>query len=184
MQNPFIQTALDLWEDLLMRGYRITAVSGSDSKGVNPPAERRRVGYGSSATAVYAGELSRAALTEALAAGHAYVRPRGLVDARSPDVELMVTTKDGQSGIFGDTVVADAANLHVAVTGGAGQVLRYLVNGLPVFHMPILSDSFEHDLPIVRMFPEGPLGTFWRIETLDESSLTAIGNPVFLRGAE
>ncbi|MGH7820224.1 MAG: CehA/McbA family metallohydrolase, partial [Candidatus Binatia bacterium] len=180
IQNPFIQTAIDLWEDLLMEGHKITAVSGSDSKGVDAPAERPRVGYGSSATAVYAEKLSRAALTAAIRAGHAYVRTRGV--AASPELGFEVTTKDGQSGTFGDAVMADAAKLRVGVTGGAGQVLRYVANGLPVFHVPILSDDFTHELPATRLFPEGPLGTFWRIETLDQDALTAIGNPVFLRG--
>ena len=38
-----MQTALDLWDDLLTQGHKITGVSGSDSKGVEPSqAERLR----------------------------------------------------------------------------------------------------------------------------------------------
>ena len=64
-QNPFVQPAIDRWEDLLRRGFDVTAVSGSDSKGVESEPERR--GYGSSATAVFASELSRPALIDGLA---------------------------------------------------------------------------------------------------------------------
>lgn len=59
VELPFLQSALDLWDDLLNEGHRITAVSGPDSKGVEPDDdERQRRGYGSSATAVYAQDLS------------------------------------------------------------------------------------------------------------------------------
>ena len=54
IQNPFVLTAIDLWQRQLMAGHKITAVSGSDDK-LGP-------GLGTSATAVYAEELSRPAL--------------------------------------------------------------------------------------------------------------------------
>jgi hypothetical protein len=182
IQNPFMQSAIDLWDDLLRHGYKITGVSGSDSKGVDAEAERPRIGYGCSATAVWAANLSRNALTEAIRAGHAYVRTRG-VD-RSPELEFTVTTPDGQTGMFGDSVVADLATLHVVVRRGQGQVLLYLQNGYLAAAVPILADPFEHDLTVIRTPLEGPLGTFWRVETVDQNSLTTIGNPVFLRGPD
>jgi len=186
IENPFLQSAIDLWEDHLMQGHRITAVSGSDSKGVEPDdAERIRRGYGSSATAVYAQELSRAALTRAIRSGRAYVRTRGV--ERSPALEFTAVAPDGSTGTFGDTLIVgatDPVTLHVTVTGGANQVLRYLANGETVLQVPITGDPFEHEFPAALRSPgEGPLGTFWRVETLDAQSRTAIGNPIFLRGA-
>jgi hypothetical protein len=179
-QNPFMQLAIDYWEDLLQQGYKVAPVSGSDSKGVDDEAERPRKGYGSSATAVFARELSRTALTEAIQAGHLYVRARGVAD--SPALEMTVTTADGQTGIFGDTLFADQATLAVTVTGGANQMLRILANGVPVLHIPIPSDPFTHTQPIGRVpLMESPLGTHWRVETFDELSLTTVGNPVFLK---
>lgn len=165
-----------------LQGHKITAVSGSDSKGVEADFERR--GYGTSATAVYAPNLSRAALTRAITAGHAYVRTRGV--ARSPALEFTATAADGSVGIFGDTLAVDFAEpvaLRTVVSGGAGQVLRYLRNGAVMLEVPITGDPFVHDFPAAfrTAEDEGPLGTFWRIETLDEQSRTAIGNPVFLR---
>lgn len=183
VENPFLQTAIDLWENLLADGHKITAVSGSDFKGVEPDeAERIRTGYGSSATAVYAQGLSRPAVTAALKAGHAYVRTRG-VD-RSPALELAAVFGT-QEGMFGDTLAvgpADVVTLRVTVTGGAGQVLRYLRNGETFAEVPITTDPFVNELGVTRdPVNEGPLGTFWRVETLDSQTRTTVANPVFLK---
>lgn len=178
-ENPFLQTAIDLWEEQLMAGHRITAVSGSDSKGVDAPEERERKGYGSSATAVFAPQLSRPALKAAIRAGHAYVRTLGA--SGSPAVEFRVATADGQSGIYGDTVRADTATLHTEVLGGQGQSLRYFANGELVLTVPVTADPFVHEQPATRLPNEGPLGTFWRIELHNGELRTVIGNPVFLQ---
>lgn len=183
VENPFLQTAIDLWENLLADGHKITAVSGSDFKGVEPDeAERIRTGYGSSATAVYAQGLSRPAVTAALKAGHAYVRTRG-VD-RSPALGLAAVFGT-QEGMFGDTLAvgpADVVTLRVTVTGGAGQVLRYLRNGETFAEVPITTDPFVNELGVTRdPVNEGPLGTFWGVETLDSQTRTTVANPVFLK---
>ncbi|MGH8530820.1 MAG: CehA/McbA family metallohydrolase [Nevskiales bacterium] len=179
IQNPFTQPAIDLWQDLLMQGYKITATSGSDSKGVDAPTDRARKGYGSSATAIYAQNLSRAAISAALRAGHAYIRTRGVM--HSPALEFRVETMDGQRGIFGDTVMADTATLTTVVTGGQNQFLVYTQNGQLAGIAPITSDPFTHTMTAGRASEAGPLGTFWRVDTFDLQSLTTIGNPVFLQ---
>ncbi len=182
IQSPFLQPAIDLWHELLNQGYKITATSGSDSKGVDAPEERGRKGYGSSATAVYADRLSRAAVTEALKAGRAYIKTRGVV--ASPSLDMTVTTPGGQSGSFGSELRADSATLSVTVTEGDGQLLRIIRNGSPVSLAPISGSPFTHEMQISRDAGEGPLGTFWRVETLDLQSITTIGNPVFLQGVD
>lgn len=187
IENPFMQDAIDLWEGHLMAGHRITAVSGSDSKGAESTEEDRiRKGYGSSATAVYAEDLSRAALTAALKAGHAYVRTRGV--ERSPALEFIAIAPDMTEAMFGDTLTVgptDAVTLRVTVTGGAGQLLRYLRNGDNVDpEIAIATDPFVHEMSVTRADPadEGPLGTFWGVETRDTEVRTTIANPIFLRG--
>lgn len=183
IENPFMTTAITLWERKLREGFRITAVSGSDSKGVDAPEDRPRKGYGSSVTAVHATELSRAALTQAIRAGRAYVRTRGVTG--SPALEFEASTATGQQGMFGDTlrVAADeTVRLRSVVTGGAGQLLSYYRDGRLQRSVPVLSDPFVHELEVSRApASEGPLGTFWRIETRDLQARTAIGNPIFLK---
>jgi hypothetical protein len=170
IQNPFVADAIALWEDLLLAGYKVTAVSGSDDK----PGP----GLGSSATAVYARELSRAGLTEGIRAGHAYVRTRGV--AHSPALELTATTSDGQSGIVGDTLRAATAQVRVTVNGGDGQLLRVIRNGELDHLVRVAGDRFTHTFTATRGDDAGPLGTFYRVETLDDRSLTTIANPIFL----
>ena len=180
LPNPFTQAAIDRWESLLRLGFDITAVSGSDSKGVEDEPERR--GWGSSATAVFAEELSRPALIEALRAGHAYVRTRGVDD--SPEVELTGVAPDGSTAIMGDTLVADTAELTVTVRGGNGQSITVLRDGEPVGDpIPVTSDPFTTTFTAFRADGAGRLGTFWRIDVADSRSLTAITNPIFLTGA-
>ncbi len=176
VQNPFVLTALDLWQRHLLAGHKITAVSGSDDK-LGP-------GLGSSATAVYAEALSRPAIAGALRAGHAYIRTEGVHD--SPALEMVAVTTDGQRGIFGDVLRTDAADVTVRVRGASGQLLLISRDGLPAGVVPITSDDFTHRFPAQRSASSGPLGTFWRVDTLALTNgsstpyLTTIGNPVFL----
>lgn len=178
-QNPFIVTALDLWDSLLNQGHKITAVSGSDSKGNEPSeAERVRRGYGSSATAVYATSLSRPALKAAIRAGHVYVAARGV--AGSPKLEMTGAASGGQTAMFGDTLHADTADITVKVGGGSGQGLRIIRNGKLVATVPVTNDDFTFTFPAMRTGESGPLGTYYRVETFDRVSVTTIGNPIFL----
>ena len=170
--NPFMRSAIDLWESLLNRGHRITAVSGSDDKlGPN---------LGSSATAVFAEQLSRPAIVEAIRAGRAYVRTRGV--ANSPALDMQATTSAGETGTFGSRLALDrqdSADVVVTVQGGKGQLLRIIRNAEEVATVPIPSDDFTYRFPARRVDDEGPLGTWFRVETFDARSQTTIGNPVF-----
>jgi hypothetical protein len=176
VENPFVATAIDLWEAQLQAGNHITAVGGSDDKQGDQ--------YGSAATAVWAEQLSREALADALQTGHAYVLARGT--EHSPELELAATGPDGIEGTFGDTIVVEpgrSADVRVEVRGGDGQTLLISRLGEPVEEVPVEGDAFTYDFAAERAATgdeEGPLGTFWRIDVRDERSLTAIGNPVFL----
>ncbi len=193
--NPFTQTAIDAWVTRLQQGYRITAVSGSDDKGTNP-AEGF---YGMTSTEVYAPELSRPALIEAVQAGHAYVRTFGAVGLPplgippSPTLEITAVTSDGQEGMFGDSLGADEAEVTVTVNNGVGQTLEIFRNNESAPAQTVLIDSnpFVFHFHANRGGNEGPLGTFWRVQTRGTFSVlgvplsvpTTIGNPIFLTGA-
>lgn len=173
--NPFVRTAVELWERFLREGHRITAVSGSDDKA----GDR----YGSTRTMVYAEQLSRPAVDEAVRRGHAYVQGVG---RDSPTMELRATAPDGSTGIFGDTLVATEATVTIGVRGGEGQVLSVRRNGTEVERVPVTTADFTHTVRATRAGDEGPLGTFWGAEVLDTTRFpgtdvpTVIANPVFL----
>ncbi|MFN8051574.1 MAG: CehA/McbA family metallohydrolase [Acidimicrobiales bacterium] len=170
VQNPFVRTAIDFWQHLLDEGHKVTAVSGSDDK-LGP-------GLGSSCTAVYATELSRTALRTAVRSGHAYVQALGA--KHSPSLEMTATAPDGATAIMGDTVVADRSTMTVTVTNAIGQHLRVLRDGKEAEVVDIDRSPFVHTFEADRAPDEGPLGTYWRVETFDDVSLTTIANPIFL----
>ena len=178
IQNPFTRPAIDFWVTRLMAGNKITAVSASDSKGVEGDPNQR---WGTSATVVWADELSRPALKTGVQAGHAYVQTRGA--HRSPTLEMTATAPNGETGMFGDVLHSATATMTVHVVGASGQLLTIYRNaqlaGLPV---PITSNDFTYTFAAARGGTEGPLGTFYRVETADLQSLTTIGNPIFLAG--
>jgi hypothetical protein len=175
--NPFSETAINLWEKLLNQGHRITAVCGSDDK--------KGPGLGTCATAVFANELSRAGIVEGIRAGRAYVRTRGV--AVSPALELSAVAPGQEPGTFGSVLVLDepgaTADLRVTVTKAIGQGLRLVRNGDDIQTVAVPTDPFAHTFTLRRESPEGPLGTWYRIETFDQRGRTTIGNPVFLRGS-
>lgn len=164
--NPFLRTAIERWEDLLQAGYRVTAVSGSDSKANEPPVDRERLGIGSSATAIRAESLSRQAVAEGLRAGRAYVRSFGA--NRSPTLDVVATAPDGATAGIGDELAADEASLEITVTGGAGDTLVVTRNARDLV-APILvtADPFTTTVHVVRdPRTEGPLGTWVRVDTI------------------
>lgn len=177
--NPFVNTAVELWEEQLRAGNRLTAVSGSDDKEGDL--------YGNTKTMVWADQLSRAAVDTALRSGHAYVR--GLGD-RSP--VITVTASPGgpasseMQAMMGDTLVADAAEMTVTVTDGDGHILSLRRDGTELERVPIDGDDVTHTFSTERDPDSGPLGTFYGIEVLDVTTLpdaelrTVIANPVFL----
>jgi hypothetical protein len=189
IQNPFTESAIRLWESKLLAGYKITGVSGSD--------DHNGFTLGVSATAVYASELSRSGLEEALRAGHAYVRTFGVhgnpyihLPALSPTVEMTAEAADGQTGMFGDSLAANQAEVTVEVEGGDGQILEIIRNGAKVQTVPITGNDFEFTFTADRSADEGPLGTFWRVQTrilsipgVTGPAITSIGNPIFLAGS-
>ena len=173
--NPFVRTAVELWESELRAGHRVTAVSGSDDKLGDK--------YGKTSTMVYAKELSRAAVDEALRRGHAYVRGLGKL---SPTFDATATAPDGTTAMLGDTLVARTASWKLTVNGGAGDVLAIRRDGKDVERIPVVGDHFEHEVALDRDAAEGPLGTFWGAEVLDTNRSPGaelpmvIANPVFL----
>ena len=170
IEFPFMQTAIDLWEDLLLDGHRVTAVSGSDAKTV--------AGHGVNATAVYAEELSRPALADALRHQRAYVRTRGVDD--SPELEMTAT--DGTDTVMiGGTLTAATATLTITLHGARGHTIDVVRNGVSTTLVPVPTDPFTVDVPMVRGADGGPLGTFYRVDVRDPLGIRSIvANPIWL----
>lgn len=176
LENPFVDSALDLWYERLRGGWKITAVAGSDDK-LGP-------GYGSAATTIGAARLARDAVRDALVTGCAYVRARG-VD-RSPELSLTAVGPGGVTASFGGTVDsagpgAAAVELRVEVRGARGQQVHLLADGAVHDRRTVGRDDVELAWAIGRNPGSGPLGTVWTVEVRDTHGLTALANPVFVR---
>jgi hypothetical protein len=169
IENPTTQTAIDLWERLLLEGHRITAVSGSDTRAV--------ADYGITATAVHAESLSRPALIDGVRAGRAYVKAMGVHG--SPDLELTASA-GAEQVMIGGTLRAATATLHVALRGAAGQVLEVTRNGEVITTVPVTADDWTVDLPMVRGAVPSDLGSFYRVDVRDGLFRSIISNPIFL----
>lgn len=80
------QSGWSFWADLLNRGFKVTAVGGSDEHTPDDSADRS---IGAPATVVYARELSEAAIVEGLKSGRVYVRTEG---PKGPTLEFSAVT--------------------------------------------------------------------------------------------
>lgn len=108
--------------------------------------------------------------------------------AGSPALEFEAVVDGQPPGTFGSVLHlegpgadAAAAELRVTVRDGKGQTLRLVRNGDELFTVAVTGDPFEHTFTVRRHGGEGPLGTWYRVETFDRRSRTTIGNPVFLQ---
>jgi hypothetical protein len=127
---------------------------------------------------VYADELSRPALIDALRKGRAYVRTRGVAD--SPELDFTAAAGDDEV-MIGGTLVADMADLSITVRGGTGHLIEVSRNGVLMTTVPVPTDDFTVPYPAFRGLDGGPLGTFYRVDVRDsEGILSVIGNPIFL----
>lgn len=193
IENPFMQLSIDYWTEKLQEGFKITAVSGSDSKGTETGSDINYKGYGANATAVLAESLSQADLRAAILSGKTIVKTLG--SDESPHIELEAFTDTEAVTYGGEMVLADneTATLRLTVTGGQGENLVLFRNGVEqAVPTLITSDPFVHERSIGRdTASEGPLGTWWYYQIQSNSTslqgqtvplgvIRAIGNPVFL----
>ncbi|MFC4763439.1 CehA/McbA family metallohydrolase [Dyella koreensis] len=176
-------SGVPFWEQQLAKGYRLTAIGGSDNHEAfqNEP----RIGSnptGVPTTVVHADELSMPAILEGIRAGHVFIDTEG---SRDRLLELSAEASDRQAEM-GDALRA-AAGEKVAfgahVAHGKGATLVVLLDGKPfaaTAGMAIDSDDLRHRF---EWTSDGK--PHWlRVEVRDASGKPLlIGNPVYLNPA-
>jgi hypothetical protein len=111
--NPFNGPAIDWWQELLGRGYRITAVGGSDAHHAGNPTGTFESPVGEPTTMVYARRLSGAAVKRAVKAGRVYIKTQGV---GGPDLAL--TARDrrrGRRAMIGDSIAGRRIRIKARV---------------------------------------------------------------------
>ncbi len=163
------------WEDLLNRGYRITAIGGSDDHAAGQGGGPTYAPIGVPTNVVYAEELSPAGIFEAIKAGRVYIIAEG-----PGGPEIGFTARCGsQSAMIGDSITGSPIEFRVDVTGGMGRTLRLWNNGTPwLLHGPVEidRDPFVHTFAVTP-FKEGRI----RVELTDGLYLSALTNPIYFR---
>jgi hypothetical protein len=102
------EVSLRIWDRLLRRGRRVAAVGGSDAHAYADAVGRPQV-------CVYAPELSRAALVDALRRGRTC-----LADSAEVELELTATSAAGCAGPGEELALRGPATVEAAVTGAPG----------------------------------------------------------------
>jgi MYXO-CTERM domain-containing protein len=134
----FIPRAIELWNGLVMQGYNIAAVGGSDDHRAGRDTGSTASEIGTPTTMVLADELSEAAIIDAIRKGHTVVKLRAPDD---PMVELQIPRGDGTFAEIGDIV--GEAPMDVHVTGGAGTFVQVWIDGAKATQIPVTSDDFH-----------------------------------------
>jgi len=125
-------SGIPFWQNQLDKGYRPTAVGGSDNHDASrsmalPDASM----IGTPATVVHAGELSMPAILAAIRAGHVFIDVQG-----SHDRLLNLTARAGDhTAEMGDALAAPAGRtvrFTVDVTALAGGAIEIIQDGKPI----------------------------------------------------
>jgi len=171
--NPFTPLAIDWWDDLRNRGFRIAAVGSSDSHHAGGGNNTTQSPIGEATTVVYAPELSERGIAAGIEAGHAYVK---MFSPDGPDLRFEAAVPDVQEpAIMGDQVQTATAAFTATVLGGAPdpQIRTLLVmrNGEEYRSVPVTSDEFTYEFPA-----EGP--GHYRLQLQRGSAIEAVSNPI------
>lgn len=151
--------AISWWEGWLDRGERVAATGGSDSHWLATAAIQ---GVGQPTTWVHATERTAAAVLDGLRRGHTFIshQPPALGGTR-----LFLEADGDGDGEF-ESIAGDAvepgSTLRARVGGGAGAMLRVVVDGGEQAFAPVAvtSEPFEHRFTL-------PPGATWaRAEVL------------------
>lgn len=201
--TPF--TGVGFWEQLLDRGYHLTAIGGSDNHDALQPAvrlaelrrphdadspspdtlgklQRGSGAIGTPTTVIYADTLSQAGIVAGIRRGRVFIDVAG-TRARSLDV---TATAGKQVAHMGDTLIASrGSNIRFlgTVSDVAGGEIEVILDGrrarlLKGTHISSASRSFEFS-----WHTDGK--RHWiRVDVRDDAShLALIGNPIYLSGS-
>lgn len=177
-------SGIPFWEKQLARGYRITAIGGSDN---HDASLHGAAGVGSPTTVVYARELSQTALLEAIRAGHVFIDIEGSTHRA---LELQAQTGAAKAGagqggaaMMGDALAAPSGvpvNFSVRVAGAQGGRIETVMDGAAV---PLLAQPGIDVDDARKSFSWTSDGKpHWlRTDVRDAAGkLILLGNPVYL----
>ncbi|MGE0787278.1 MAG: CehA/McbA family metallohydrolase [Sandaracinaceae bacterium] len=150
----FTSRVLTMWDEMCATGRHVTPIGGSDDHRAGMGTGGFDSPIGDPTTLVYADELSVAAILEAVRAGHTVVKLQGPSD---PMLEL--TAGDA---MVGDTITDTHTTLTLRVTGGMGNTVRFVHDGVRMDAIAVDADPFVTTLEVDA--PYGDAEARWRAE--------------------
>jgi hypothetical protein len=174
--TPF--SGIPFWERLLDRGYRLTALGGSDNHDATSRSNSGAIG--TPTTVIYADELSQAGLVSAIRRGRIFIDVAGTRD-RALDV---TASADAHAAHMGDTLeVRRGTRIRFAgsVLNVAGGKIEVTVDGR---HVALLRNSYIDSRSCAFEFTWiAPEGRHWlRVDARDAGAhLALLGNPIYIQ---
>lgn len=170
--------ATRFWEDQLRRGYRLTAVGGSDNHHANwPPEHPGSVGYPT--TVVYAQNLSVAGILDGIRSGRVFIDTTGSRDRMldmNGDVGGHTAPMGGELTVSSGTSVAISA--HIA--GCAGGTVHFFVDGQESADL-VSQPVAGADQTVHTTWRSDGAHHWLRAEVHDmEDHLVLLGNPIYI----
>jgi hypothetical protein len=174
------ESALKLWDGLLRRGLRPTAVASSDSHRAQNP-------IGRPTTHVSAAELSQAALLDSIRRGRVYLTR----DARGGTLEFEAATGDINSRSTWDEPRGPGEEVRLRAPG---RVAFYVNLGEAIGGEAVATVSVVSDGRVIRTFNSRPHSLteifevecerdgYYRLEVRDRAgAMLALTNPIYVR---
>ena len=174
----FSSGAIKFWDHLLAQGQHVAAVGGSDDHQAGKGVGRLASPIGDPTTLIWADELSVPALLAGLRQGRTVVKLQGPAD---PMIELSAGTP-----LVGDTAAVRSAVLTARVTGGMGNSLRFVKNGVPEDGVDIDADPFVLTRDVTApgvpgMAADPKVEDRWRVEVLVDNQPRTVTSHLYVR---
>jgi hypothetical protein len=175
--TPF--SGIPFWEQLLNRGYRLTALGGSDNHDATVRGNSGAIG--TPTTVIYADELSQPGLVSAIRRGRIYIDVAG---TRDRALELTAFAGEHEAHMGDVLEVRQGTRIRLAgnVANVAGGKLEISIDGERI---PLLRNSYIDSRSRSFEFTwQAPRGRHWiRVDARDDTAhLALLGNPIYVRG--
>lgn len=176
------RSGVAFWERLLNKGFRLTAIGGSDNHDADIPVPGpRSIGYPT--TVIYARELSTPAILDGIKAGHVFVDTEG---TRNRMLEYSAVT-DGRSAAMGDTLLVTKSNpirILAHVKGAEGAHIVVIADGVEL-QTGQKTGIHSDDAQLALDFDGNQVRKWIRLDVCNaEGHRLLIGNPVYLQPSQ